>query len=192
MIQILFRKVFLPAAIPAAVFFSACENDMADVNEFIQIENLPSETGKNIELVYSDSGEVQMMLTAPVMDHYSADSNYIELPEGVKVLFYDSLKQVTSTITADYAINHESQKVMEAKNNVVVVNNKGERLNTEHLIWDAEKAIIHTNKPIRITTEDEIIMGEGLEADQSFSRYKIHKVTGTLTLEENDQNTENP
>ena len=73
---------------------------------------------------------------------------------------------------------------MEAKNNVVIVNAEGEQLNTEHLIWDRKKRIIYSNVFVKITTEDEIIMGEGFESNEQFSKYKILKPKGTITKED--------
>jgi len=44
--------------------------------------------------------------------------------------------EVESELRSNYAISYENSDIMEAKENVVVVNKKGETLNTEHLIWE--------------------------------------------------------
>ena len=71
-----------------------------------------------------------------------------------------------------------------AKNDVVVVNQKGEQLNTEKLLWDENTGKIYSDEFVKITTPDEIIMGKGFEANQDFSKYKIFKVTGNITVKE--------
>ncbi|HRG51298.1 MAG TPA: LPS export ABC transporter periplasmic protein LptC, partial [Bacteroidia bacterium] len=75
---------------------------------------------------------------------------------------------------------------MEAKRNVVVINVKGEKLNTEHLIWDAVTKKIYTKEFVKITTKDEVLLGEGLTADQDFSKYTILHPTGTIAINDSD------
>ena len=82
-------------------------------------------------------------------------------------------------------LEHEKKvEIMEAKNNVVVVNEKGEQLNTEHLTWDKKQSLIYTKEFVKITTAEEIIYGNGLESNQSFTKYKIKDIKGTINLKE--------
>ena len=73
---------------------------------------------------------------------------------------------------------------MEAMNDVVITNAEGEKLNTEHLIWDRKAQRIYSEVFVKITTEDEIIMGEGFESNETFSKYKILKPKGTISKED--------
>ena len=57
-------------------------------------------------------------------------------------------------------------------------------LETEFLNWNEREEIIFSEEFVRITTGNQVIMGEGFEADQSFSNYRITKVTGELYLED--------
>ena len=119
------------------------------------------------------------------MEEYGEDKNkYMEMTEGIKVLFYDSLLNIASTLTSNYAIHRVSENIMEAKDDVVVVNDKGEVLNTEHLIWLKDSAKIYTEEFVKITTEDEIIMGDGMEANQDFTKWKIYNITGIINIKE--------
>ena len=61
-----------------------------------------------------------------------------------------------------------------------------ERLNTEELFWNPTDEEIYTEKFVRIETEDQILLGQGLTADQDFSTYKIEKLTGELTIDDQD------
>ena len=65
---------------------------------------------------------------------------------------------------------------------MVVVNRKGERLNTEKLIWDERNELLSSDRFVKITTAEEIIFGDGFEANQDFSRYRIFNVKGRLTV----------
>jgi LPS export ABC transporter protein LptC len=71
---------------------------------------------------------------------------------------------------------------MEVKYNVEVVNAKGDKLNTEHLIWDEQKKKITSDAFVKITTAKEIIMGKGLEANQDFTQYEIKNIQGIINI----------
>jgi hypothetical protein len=73
---------------------------------------------------------------------------------------------------------------MIARNDVILVNSKGDTLNTEELIWEEAKQTIHSDKYVRITTKDEIIMGEGFESNTEFTKYKIFSIRGTISLKQ--------
>lgn len=164
----------------------SCENDINEVNAISSKDNEPIKRGKNVELIYSEFAKVKIKVTAPLLEEFAGDKNYSEMSKGIEVNFYDSLQKVTTKLTANYAINKVSEKIMEAKNNVVVINEKGDKLNTEHLIWQQDSAKIYTNEFVKITTKDEIIMGEGLESNENFTKYKILKIKGTISLKDNE------
>ena len=88
---------------------------------------------------------------------------------------------------ANYAIKFEEDNRMEVMNDVVVVNRFGEKLNTEHLIWEANTDRIHTDEFVKITTKDEIIYGDGLEANQDFTKYKILNIKGVLNIDDSSE-----
>jgi len=167
-----------------ALLLVSCENDMDEVNAITTKTNYPVESGKDMEIIFSDSGRVKIKLNAPEMMRYTGDNPYMEMPKGVKVLFYDNGMNVNSNLSANYAISYEKDEIMEARNNVVVVNEKGEQLNTEHLIWDKRQELIHTDEFVKITTDDEIMYGNGLESNQNFTKYKIKDIKGTINIKE--------
>ena len=108
--------------------------------------------------------------------------------EGVEVEIYDSAKNVTSRLTSNYAIDSTYAKKMEARSNVVVVNEKGETLETEELKWNQKTERITSDVFVKITTSDQIIMGEGLESNQDFTEYRIMKTTGTININDDQGN----
>ena len=175
-------RFILPLLVLAALFAS-CENDLETVNMIGAVSNAPVESGKDVELIYSDSAKVKVKISAPQMDTYAGDNPRRELPKGVKVEFYDDRLRVRTKLTANYGIRYEKDKKIEVKNNVVVVNEKGEQLNTEDLIWDEATRKIYTNAFVRITTANEVIFGDGLEANEDFSSYTIKNIKGTITKE---------
>lgn len=183
----------IPLLFSFGIICFGCENNIKEVEQLTKVENIPLKKGKNVELIYSEDAAVKIKVSAPKMEEYANEEPYLEMSEGIKVVFYDSLKQVNTTLTANYAIHRIAKNIMEAKNDVVVVNEKGEQLNTEHLVWSQDSAKIYSDEFVKITTTDEILMGEGFEANEDFTKWKIHKIKGTINLkEQEDSTTVNP
>ncbi len=169
--------------------FSACENDVAVVNSvtFGNEKQLPVESSKNVEFIYSDSARVRSKLNAPKIDHYLGKKPYYEMPSGMTVVFYDSHRKEQTKLTANYGIGYDTGNGMEkveAKGNVIVINEKKDKLNTEHLIWNAITHKIYTDEFVKITTKDEVIWGDGLEANEDFSEYEIKNVKGQIDIKD--------
>ncbi|MCD4730043.1 MAG: LPS export ABC transporter periplasmic protein LptC [Bacteroidales bacterium] len=112
----------------------------------------------------------------------------MEFPEGFKIIFYDSLLNPESQITAYYGIRYDNDKLMEAKNNVVVTSIKNnEQLETEHLVWDERKKIIYSNVFVKITRSEEVLYGDGLTSDENFSSYTIKNPSGEFQINPDEQ-----
>lgn len=192
-----FFKTFLGIQILLPAFFfciTACENNIAVVNSITSAKEkeLPIESGKNVEIIYSDSAIVRAQLNAPELNRYAGKKPYSEMPKGMNVIFYDQFHKVQSKLTANYGIGFDAgngMERMEANGNVIVVNEKGEQLNTEHLVWNAVTKKIFTDKFVKITTKDQIIWGDGLEANQDFSQYQIKNVKGQIDVKDQDVNS---
>ena len=75
---------------------------------------------------------------------------------------------------------------MEVREDVVFTNTRGERLETELLIWSQDSDRVWTDRPVKIVRERDILYGEGLDANEDFSRYTIRKLTGTLYVDQED------
>ena len=172
--------------------FSSCDkNEIEQIKQVTTSKNLPAESSTNVEILYSDSAQLTLRLIAPKLNRYITEKPYMEFPEGLKLVFYDSREEPESQIECNYAINYIDDKIMEAKDDVVVINKDGEKLNTEHLIWDQGKQLIYTEEFVKITTQDEILYGNGMEATEDFSKYTIKNLTGTILLNEDEETTEN-
>lgn len=174
------------------LFFQACENDVAVVNTITSAtkKESPIESSKNVVFYYSDSARIRSCLKTPQVDHYLGKKPYYEMVKGLDVVFYDQNRKEQTKLTANYGIgydngeNENKMSVMEAKGNVIVINEKGDKLNTEHLVWNSQTKKIYTNEFVKITTKDEVIWGNGLEAEEDFSEYEIKQVKGQIALKE--------
>lgn len=175
-------NLLLMAAFSGTIY--SCENDMKKVKELTESYEPSSETGKDIEVLYSDLGKVKAKLTAPTLLRFRTKEPYTELPDGLKILFYDEDEQVETQLTAGYGISYEKSDEMIVRNNVEAVSVKGEKLNTEELVWNQKTQKISSDKFVKITTRDEIIFGDGFESNQDLSNYKIKKIRGTIRLKQ--------
>lgn len=145
--------------------------------------NLPTETGKNVYITYTDSGFAKARIFAPLMERYTSDDRTeTVMRKGITAYFYNRNRKVDSFLKSKYAVRNDRDKRMTARNDVVLVNNKGDSLFTEELIWDETKQLIHSDKFVRIATPTEIIMGDGFESNTEFTRYKITSFRGTISL----------
>ena len=146
---------------------------------------MPVQSSKNIEIIYSDSGEIKIRIKAPLLLRYDEpDKQYAEFPDGIDVIFFDKNRTEQSTLRADYAVYRERKDIWEVSNNVIIVNKNGDVINTEKMIWNKKTGIIYSGEFVKITTCDEIIYGNGFEADQNLDNYVIKKITGTINLKE--------
>lgn len=177
------------AILSLILLLTACENKMSEIQGISEYDKLPVVSSYDFRMLYSDSATVKAKLEAPKRDVYEGDNPYTELPMGMKVVFYDSLKQPETTLTAKYGIRKESDGTMEARNNVEVVNGKGEKLNTEQLVWNERTERLYSDVFVKITKADEVIFGEGFESDQTFTNYRINKIKGTFKVKDNPNST---
>ena len=161
---------------------TGCENDLNKVKFYAKSTSSPVETAKNIRIIYSDSAMVQVEVKAPKMERYETENPYFEMTKGLTATFFDNQLNVKSKLDADYGIRYEKDQKIEARKNVVVINEKGDQLNTEHLVWDEKRSKLTSDEFVKITTKDEVIYGNGFEANQDFSKYKIFNVKGTFPI----------
>jgi len=166
----------------------ACKNDLNEIAAMDFSDTIPDVSARNIDFTFSDSAEVQVRLTGPVMHAYEGDDPYMVFPEGFLVEFYDSVMSVTTTITGNYGVHYSKKQLMEARENVVVVNYKtGERLDTEELVWDQAKELIYSYKFVKITSEDGVLYGDTLLADQDFSKRRILHPSGEIEVKDDEE-----
>ena len=179
---------WLLLAILFSFSLSSCENDLSKVEKIASNEiSLPVETSKMVELMYSDSSIVKAKLKTPILKFYKVANPYHEMSRGLYVEFYNANGEVESTLSAKHGRKFQNQGIIEVKDSVVVINNKGERLDTERLVWNEKTKKIYTNSFVRITTQKDIMFGEGMEANQNFTNYRIYKYRGSVSLDETEQ-----
>lgn len=161
-----------------------CRNESEEIKKYERTHELPAEIVRDIKMQHTDSGRVTMKLNAPLVYSYAASKPRKVLPKGIEVQFFSLDGKPETKLTAGYAINYEAEGKTEVRINVVVVNEKGERLETQHLTWDENSKSIFTEEFVTINTGEEILFGDGLVSNQEFTKYRIKNIKGTIQVKE--------
>lgn len=173
-----------PAILFSAVLLSSCETKV-EIIKNSDVLSMPSMTGRDFVTVYNDSGKVQLVMRAPIMETYTNDdSPYTEFVSGIYVVFYDGHKDSVGYATSKYAKFIDKKKLWELRDSVILVNVSNDRLETEQLFWDQEKDFIYTDRFVKIINEDQIIMGTGFESDIRLTTRRIKNPSGPIYLKD--------
>jgi LPS export ABC transporter protein LptC len=168
--------------LPVFLFLSSC-NKKIDKIKNTEILTLPSLTVRNDTTVFNDSGKVQLILAFPLMETFDhADIPYSEFPDGIKAVFYDGNKEPVGSVTANYAKYIDKKSLWELKDSVVVINQTNDKLETEQLFWDQQKDNIYTDRFVKMTNDDQTVIGTGFESDTHLKRRRIKNISGTIYL----------
>jgi LPS export ABC transporter protein LptC len=162
----------------------SCENDIQEIRELTAKQDSAVYSAQNVEIKYSSNGKLSGLMKTPVLNRYFEGNNktYLEFPKGMLMFFYNADEVVTSTLKANYAIYYEDEGRYIAKYNVEIVNEAGEKLNTEYLVWLREEEKITTDQFVKVTTKDEILYGDGLVANQNFTSWEVINVRGDINF----------
>lgn len=178
------NKINFAVLVSGTALFFSCRDNIEIVNTSLD-ENTPTQIAENFVTSYTDSALLQVRMEAPLMKYYGKMENpYSDFPEGVIVYFYDGQDQPSGHISANFGRYYEADHLWEVRDSVVALNEKNELLETELLFWDERKELIYTDKFVKITQQDQIIRGYGLESDPRFYKWTIKNVTATLYLDD--------
>jgi len=166
----------------------SCENDIEKIKSLTSSEELPPLSADGYEVIYSDSTVVRYKIKTPEMIiHGNEKDSYTEFPKGVKITQYDSRMNIISDITSQYAKYFDKSDRWEAKNNVVAVNQKGDTLKTEFLVWDKKKGKIYSDQFVKIIQKDQVTTGTSFESNQDFSEYTFKNLKGQMYVDVQDK-----
>lgn len=184
------NKIAVALFAMAIFFFSACNTDPAVLKKLASEDEVkPLNVQRDIIYEYSDSAMKRLEIHAPLVTDFSvAEPPYLEFAEGIDVSFFDKFGNEESHLRANYAKQLVNEQLWEARGDVIINNKNGEELKTEHLFWDVKTEKIYSEEFVKITTGEEVIMGEGFEADQNFTSYTLKgNVQGELKIEEGEK-----
>jgi hypothetical protein len=112
-------------------------------------------------------------------------SNTYQLADsGVLIEFYAPDGSLESRLSAHRAELYNDEGRATALGNVIVQNAKGDKLETERLNWLRDRDSLYTPSAVTITTGEEIIFGDSMVANTSFTWYRIYHIRGVMKLRE--------
>jgi LPS export ABC transporter protein LptC len=180
-LKIIFWFILLPGMILSV---ASCDKKIDTIRKS-DIESLPTLTVREFTTTFTDSATKQMVMSSPLMERYTNRKEpYSEFRFGIKVVFYDGRKDPVGTLTSKYARYAEDKKLWELKDSVIAVNEKNEIMETELLYWDQEKDIVYTDRFVRMTSEDQIVMGTGFQSDPRFIDWHIRNVSASFYIKD--------
>jgi len=165
------------------LIFVSCSNDPKLVQEFVSSEVLPIEKIEGAEMLHTENGKLKVKIVATTIERFHNQQPQLVFSNHLVVYFYNDSALVQSTLKAEYAEINDEKKLMIAKENVILTNIAGKKLESEELIWDEKNNKIYTDKKVKITTGKEVIEGEGFVSNPDFTEYSIFKIHGTFNFE---------
>ncbi len=178
----------------ARIFFSgilfcsliSCRNTTEEIDNIRGLNRADQlDKATDVTIYYSDKAQVKAILYAKeFVRNEGAKPPYTDIKKSLKVEFLNDSGKVESTLTAKSARIFEVEGNVIVRENVRVVNKKGEQLDTEELVWNQKLDKFYTDKKVTITTPpNQVMYGNGLEANADFSWYKIGNLKGNISVD---------
>ncbi len=159
----------------------ACSDRSASIHD-MEVYKGPLMEVDSLETLYSDSSVLRVRFNAG--KQLELQNGNKEFLNGVKIEFYNEKGVSEAILTSQKGYQDKMSALYRVEGDVVVQNLAEKKaLHTEKLFWDSRNKKIYTSEFVKIQTPKEILTGQGLEAAQDFSRYKILKPTGIFLLE---------
>ncbi len=174
-------RIFKPTLLVYLLLsLASCENSLDQLQNINGEIETAVETSRDVEVLYTEKGQVKAKLIAPTLLRYKTKEPYIEFPDGVEMKFFDDQMRVKSQLKADYGIKHEKSKEVVVRDNVVILNPRGEKLETNEVSYLETQKLIVSKKPVKITTARDVIYGDGMEAkeEEEFSVWRVTNPSG--------------
>ena len=158
-------------------------------------ETLMTESSENRTITMMENGKRSYTFTSPLMEGYRLATNpYQEFRRGIEMTTYsDSLSLPEVTITANYAIYYERQKLWEAKGNVVVIRRDREEgdttvtglteVYTQQLFWNATTKKIYSNVDTKVLQSDGWHFGVGFDADDDLKNIHFRRYSSEIEFD---------
>ena len=177
----------------SATLLFSCSNKPSSTS--YDNETLMTESSENRTIIMMENGKRSYTFTSPLMEGYRLAANpYQEFRRGIYMTTYtDSLSLIDATITANYAIYYERQKLWEAKGNVVIIKRNRKdgdttvtgltEVYTQQLFWNATAKKIYSNVDTKVLQPDGWHFGVGFDADDDLKNIHFRKYSSEMEFD---------
>ena len=167
-------------------FVFSCQTNPQKIEALVKNIEEPVVISEDVEWYYTKNGIASHRLKSPKVLRFEGHKEYIEFPVGLEVFSFNAYGEQEAFMKSDYAIQHLDDKIIEAKRGVFLENSKGEKLETEVLVWDEKLDQIFTEALVKITKHGQLIIGDGFESNTSFSKYTLKNSHGIINLDQEE------
>ena len=134
---------------------------------------------------YSEKGQTQNVLQAGRLERWKNEGSANEIwkvSEGFILYIEGDSHNHEAVLSGGRGTYNADKGHLIAYDDVELINQEGEKLNTEYLVWSNDSDRVHTNRPVSIETKTGTLQGNGLEADSKFENYRILNPTGAFEI----------
>ncbi len=180
------------AAEVAIMLFYSCKREQEPV--IIDFQHTPTQEIRDMEMVQSENGYVEMRMTAPLMQHFEYDADslhrvYDFYPDSFYVRIYTRDGALETEIISEQA-RHETtagKNTWSAFGNVQMINHiRRQRMESDTIYWDQAQHKIYTDCYVRLISEQGEMQGYGMESDEKVRDAYIRKPFDSYSVIEKD------
>jgi len=174
------------------MLFLSCGNNLEEIKAVTIEQDGPDEISENVTLLFSDFGKSKLKMVSPLVHRFYLENDQMKLecPIGMEVIFYDTLQQIESVLTANYGLLLSDEQYLRVKDSVVFKNNQHDTLFTELLDIYFQQDSIFTDKYVKVSGENGVIAGKGLVSNTSFTNYTLNSITDSYIYVKQEKNNE--
>ncbi|MEO8252752.1 MAG: LPS export ABC transporter periplasmic protein LptC [Flavobacterium sp.] len=177
-------KLFLVVLVLAMMLFFGCESNFKKVQKINFKEFTPTGDADNVNLKYTDSGLIKVVLiSSKMLDYAAVDFPFTEFPKGIDVTLYDN-KAKTTRVTSNYAISYKATNIIDLQGKVKIVSQDGQMLETEQLYFDQKNEWFYTEKKFKFTDAKGVSNGQGIDFSKDFKVINSQRITGEVLTSE--------
>jgi len=162
----------------SGVLISCVEDNKINGLKYSNNEPQSLETSTGVTLNFSDLGKSKLLLKAPKLIKLIGDEERLimECPEGLELIFYDSLMRVESVLVADYGKLFSNEQKLFVKENVIFNNYNLDTLFAEELEIDFAKDSVYSEKLVTFSNSEGRIKGTKLKSNSNFTFFQLSDI----------------
>lgn len=169
-------------------FLLSCERTPEEEAYLRHLEEAgPMQEAFDVHFIFSEMAVIQAELTAPHAIATKEDDEEVRIfDRGMELRFFTPEGTRKSDLTSDQGKFTNQFQEAEVWGNVILINEKGDRLETEKLFWSKTNDKIWTPGFVKIFTETEVIYGDSMVSNTDFTDYEIINIVGAFTLKDDE------
>lgn len=179
-IQILKNKSIAIVTVLAMTVFFGCESNFKAVQKNNFTEFIPGGEADSVNLKYTDSGAIQVVLiSSKMLDYSNVSFPFTEFPKGIYLTVYDKKAKKTN-VTAKYAVSYVKTSIIDLRKKVVILSEDGQKLETEQLFYDQKNQWFYTEKKFKFSDAKGVSYGQGIDFSKDFKIINSQKIEGEV------------